>query len=122
MKTNIIKFSIGVLMIVSLYFIIPSDKDGFCKYQKEFNKKEFLGLIVRKFYDHAQHSVPLIILRNLKNKSVDTIDFAGDTSSVFTNLTESDTIYKKANSNAILLKVNGNLKKVGNVDFDCKDK
>jgi len=120
MKKHIRDFIIFIILFGSLFLFIPSSNKERCLLQEDFDNKYFYGVIIRKFYDHSQHSTPLIVMKNFKNNSIDTLYFSGDQSNSFEILKESDTIYKKAKSRTIFLKKANVLKVICKVNFGCK--
>ena len=118
---NIIAGLIALILVPAMfYYVLTSDGGDRCQWQKDFDKSRYYGVITEKFYDHTQHSVPLVILKNIGKGGIDTIDFLGDSSSIFDSLKRSDTVYKNVNTSTVFVRLNGRLKKVGDVAFGCK--
>lgn len=107
---------IGILFLVIMYHIVPSQKESICNYHIEFEQMDVNGIVTQKYIDSTQHSTPIIIVSNFNSKSI-TIDLFGDTSSSFDVITIGDTIYKPLYSDTLTIR-NGSVI-TRKIDFEC---
>lgn len=110
-----------IIMMASLYFFIPSNKNQDCDYEDRMRNRRIKGVVCRKFIDKSDHSVPKVIVRHLNGNQSDTLNFLMETSGVFDALNESDTIFKSINSLEFYKVVNDSLSLVGVISTNCKD-
>jgi len=112
---------IFLVMMVSLYFFIPSNKNQDCDYEDCMRNRRVEGVVYRKFIDKSDHSVPKVVVRHLGGNQLDTLNFLMEKSGVFDVLNESDTIFKSINSLEFYKVVNDSLSLVGVISTNCKE-
>jgi len=101
------------------YTSSPTDNANRCHSQRVFSDAGFDGVLIDKFLDKSQHSIPVILIKKTDKDSVEKIGLFNEISGLFNNLSINDTIRKVKQSNTILVKVKGKYTYFGTADFKC---
>ena len=95
-KIILIVIFIGFLILrilkPDLFFI---KHDIRCYEKKEMEKIEFNGIVVKKFINYENHSIPEIEFKSLTNNKILKVYFAREESGFFNNIQIGDTVNKK---------------------------
>ena len=112
-----------VLIIALFYFVgysfSPSDNANNCHAEEQFHKKAFDGVVVDKFLDKTQHSVPVILVKNFGDNDPVKINLFLEASGLFEKFNKNDTVRKVSGSQEISIKQNGLYVRFGVAEFDC---
>jgi len=109
---------IVVLFLLVVYFIVPSINYTNCRSSQRFHKIIFDGVVVKKYLDRSEHSMPTIEILDL-NDSLTEISFFGEHTGIYDRINISDSLRKIRGSNEILIKTRGEYLQFGVVDFKC---
>lgn len=109
-----------LIFLFTAYTLSPSDNANNCHSKQVFIGEDFDGVVVDKFLDKSQHSVPVIVIENFGD-SVDRkkIDLFNEKSGLYDKLNKNDRIRKLKNSRDILINERGSFIRLGVADFDC---
>ena len=106
------------LFFTAVYFCVPSINYTNCLYGENFRQSEFEGVVVRKYLDKSNHSVPVAELRNYKD-SIKRISLFGDYSGLFERINNGDSLKNNRGTMEILKRTNNKFTRFGYADFNC---
>lgn len=115
------EFAIFCLLCGFAYLLTPKEERGPCSIQSEFDSTSFYGIVVNKYLDSTQHSVPIIEVKDFLKKKIVVLDFFGDRSFAFDSIRKGDTLLKDFQNSKIFRVREDNQELVGSVDFGCTD-
>jgi len=112
---DVIFFVIFILFIRSL----PSSNDTACNVFKEFKSKQFNAKVEEKYLDKHEHSYKTLILQETDSRFKNQ-DFVNDKSNFYNFVKVGDSLIKKSNEAAVMVRRKG-INKVFMIEFGCKE-
>ncbi|OKL39907.1 hypothetical protein [Pontibacter flavimaris] len=106
------------VFILPVYFCVPSSNYTDCKWNEDFNKLKFEGVIQKKYLDKSDHSVPKVVLKNFQN-NLDTLYLFGEDTGIYESISLGDTIKKASGTRLILKMKNQKYVAYKTVEFGC---
>jgi hypothetical protein len=115
---KVIKYIIFICFFLFLiYSSNPSDNANNCYSSKAFYNQEFGGVVLDKFHDETQHSIPVILVRAPDSNS-SKVSLFNEASGLFEDLLLNDSIRKEHGSYQMSIK-RGKADILRTADFDC---
>jgi hypothetical protein len=107
-----------IIFFGSLYLFLPSDNYEVCRLQELFRKSAIKGVVVNKYYDKTQHSVPVIeVLDSTKTSTKHTI--YRETSGLWSKIQVNDSIKKNEGDANVYVKRDDRYILLVTATFDC---
>ena len=110
---------IFLILVASLFLFIPNENVE-CIWQEEIESLEFDGIVVAKYTDSTNHSIPVLKIRNFSDNQIDTVYLFGDESGVFSIVNKADTIFKYKSSSIFYRRSSDSIEYLGQVNFGCE--
>lgn len=119
MRRDITKYIIlAIIVFLVFYFLIPSVNYSNCINAERFMKSSFEGIVVNKYLDNQQHSVPTIEVLN-DHGQVNKLYLFGEYSGLYESISLHDTIVKSKGSSNVFKQRNGAFEFFHRADFNC---
>src|SRR5687767_1982802 len=78
------KYIIAVVVFYGLiYIMLPNSNYEKCHNSETFRCEQFEGVVIAKYLDKSQHSVPVIEIKDASNSSITKPDFFGEQSGLY---------------------------------------
>lgn len=106
------------LFLLIVYAAVPSINYTNCRSNQRFQKTIFDGVVVKKYLDRSEHSIPRIEIMGF-NDSLTEFSFFGEHTGIYNRISISDSLRKMGGSNEILIKISGEYVRFGVADFQC---
>ena len=118
------KHTIGSLTSFSMLLLllwIDREKlfDNNCYVQRGFEAERWYGVVIRKFIDANDHSLPILTIRSIQGDFLNVSMFRIE--HIYDEINLGDTISKQKGSNDIFRCTNHSKQLLGTVDFGCND-
>ena len=110
----------GIVIFIFLAFnLVPSIDDNNCSFQREFDYKEWNGVVAQKYLDKPNHMYETLEVHS-NSKALKIQDFVTDFNSSYDAINVGDSLSKKRGNNYVTVYRKGIEKKLI-VDCGCKE-
>jgi len=101
------------------YSLSPSDNAVHCSSNEYFRKLVFEGLVIDKFLDKTQHSVPVILIKNYSDSAINKISLADDVSGIYGITRVGNVLKKDFGHNDVYILYNNAFVELRKAEFRC---